>query len=114
MTVNEHEIPLNVAVEMVTRFRKELKNIVQPDYAAALPFSETFNKSVFDTLNKVPGSVAIRAYLGLDDKKQVRLIFAAVNDKNEDILPDQGGALFEYGQRCPPTCPVGPLNPQVG
>jgi hypothetical protein len=114
MPVNEHEIPLKDAVEMVTRFHKELKNIVQPDYSTTLPFAETFNKTVFTTLNAVPGSVAIRAYLGLDDKKQVRLIFAAVNDKNEDILPDQGGALFEYGQRCPPLCPVGPLNPQVG
>ena len=111
MPLNEHEISLEEAVALVTRYRKELKNIVQPNYASALPFAETFSKDVFAKLNEVPGSVSVRAYLGLDEKKQVRLIFTAVDAKNEDILPNDGGALFEYGQRCPPVCSGGPLNP---
>lgn len=114
MPVNEHEIPLIDAVAMVTRFRKEMKNIVQPAYSTALPYAETFNKTAFSALDKIPGSVAVRAYLGLDEKNQVRLIFVAVNDKSEDILSDQGGVIIEYGQRCPPVCSAGPLNPQIG
>ena len=41
------------------------------------------------------------------------MIFTAVDDKNNDILPDQGGSLFEFGDRCPPICGVGPLNPST-
>jgi hypothetical protein len=110
---DNHDISLNEAIQMVTTYRQELKNILQPDYSSALPFAETFDKSVFSKLATVPGSVSVRAYAGLDDKKQVRLIFVAVNANNEDILPDEGGSLFEFGQRCPPVCGTGPLNPQV-
>lgn len=107
-----HEITLQKAIEMTSRFRKEMKSIVQPDYASALPYAETFSKSVFTQLAAQPGCVSIRSYLGLDEKNNVRLIFVGVNDKNEDILPGftGGGLLFEFGQRCPPICGVGPLN----
>lgn len=111
----DHNIPLEEAVKMVTRFRKELPVILKPEYATknVLPFAETFNKSIFDKLAKLPGSVGIRSYLGMDESRNVKLIFVAVNDKNEDILPVEGGAIFEYGQRCPPVCATGPLNPQI-
>jgi hypothetical protein len=113
MPLKTHEISLNEAVEMVTNFRKQLPNILQADYKGALPFAETFDKSVFETLATEKGCTSIRAYLGLDEKNQVRLIFTGVAADGNDILPDSGGSLFEVGTRCPPECGVGPLNPSV-
>lgn len=110
------QISLKEAVQLVTTFRNQVKSIVQPDYSSALPFSETFSKDIFEKLSSQAGAVGIRAYLGLDENKQVRLIFVATDDQNQDILPDQDGedaAIFEYGQRCPPICGAGPLNPDA-
>jgi hypothetical protein len=111
MPQTNHEISLNQAVTMVTNFRNQLSKMLQPDYQGALPFAETFDKSAFETLVEENGCTSIRAYLGLDEKKQVRLIFTGVAADGNDILPDSGGAIFEVGNRCPPTCGVGPLNP---
>jgi hypothetical protein len=111
MPLKTHEISLSQAVEMVTNFRKQLPNMLQPDYTGALPFAETFDKAVFETLVAEKGCTSVRAYLGLDESKQVRLIFTGVTADGNDILPDSGGAIFEVGNRCPPQCGVGPLNP---
>ena len=107
-----HEIPLDKAVEMTRRFRNDNSKILQQDYSKSLPQSEIFDKSAFEKLVGLPGCVGIRAYFGVDDKNDVRLIFVGVNDKNEDILPGGGGgSIVEFGQRCPPICPVSsPLN----
>lgn len=107
----DHGISLEKAVELVTRFRTELGSIVQPGFENALPFSETFSKDVFESLVQQSGALGVRAYLGLDEAKQVRLLFVATNEKGEDILPDSGGSIYEYGQRCPPICSAGVLNP---
>lgn len=113
-----HKISLKDAIDLTTRYRKEMSGMLKPEYAnkGIVPTAETFNKSIFSDLASQPGCVAIRSYLGMDEKKNVILIFVGVNDKNEDILPDtQGGSgsIYEYGQRCPPACGVSPLNPQV-
>jgi hypothetical protein len=113
MPQNKHEITLDQAIAMVTNFRNQLPKMLQSTYKGALPFAETFDKSVFETLTGETGCVSIRAYLGLDEKNQVRLIFTGVAADGNDILPDSGGALFEVGGRCPPNCGVGPLNPQT-
>lgn len=109
-------ISLDKAVQMVTTFRKELSSLVQSSYGNSLPYSETFDKAVFEKLSAQPGAVGIRAYFGLDDEKQVRLILVATNEKNEDILPAEGSdesSIYEFGQRCPPICATSPLNPAV-
>jgi hypothetical protein len=113
-----HKISLEDAIAMTTRYRKEMPGMLQPEYAGSgiLPVAETFKKSIFTDLSVQPGCVAIRTYLGMDEKKMVRLIFVGVNDQNEDILPlgpKEGGSIYEFGQRCPPICGVSPLNPQV-
>jgi hypothetical protein len=114
----QHEITLEEAVEMTTRYRTEMPSKLKPEFAGSgiLPISETFNKTIFADLDSQPGCVAIRSYLGMDEDQHVRLIFVGVNDENDDILPDdsgEGGSIYEYGQRCPPICGVSPLNPQV-
>jgi hypothetical protein len=112
-----HSISLNEAIVMTTRYHEEMPGMLKPEYVnpGIMPFAETFKKSIFTDLSAEPGCVAIRSYFGMDEKKNVRLIFVGVNDKNEDILPDGqgGGAIYEFGQRCPPICGVSPLNPQV-
>jgi len=99
-----HEISLEQAVALTSRFRAAYPQLTGSAYPDALPFAETFPSAVFENLASLPGCSAIRAYLGLDGNQQVRLIFVAVNDQNEDILPGTGGgAIYEVGQRCPPV-----------
>ena len=113
-----HEISLEDAIDMTTRFREEIESMLKPEFSATgvLPVSETFNKSVFEDLILQSQCVAIRSYLGMDENNQVRLLFVGVDDDNNDILAgngDQPGYIFEYGQRCPPICVTSPLNPQI-
>lgn len=82
-----HKISLDQAIGMIKRYRQQLKTLMQLEFASALPYAETFNKSIFTELASQPNCVAIRSYLGMDDQNNVRLIFVGVNDKNEDILP---------------------------
>lgn len=86
--------------------------MLTPEYAGALPFSETFDKAAFNLLTDTPACAYIRCYLGMDDTGVIRLIFVAVNDAGEDILPPNDGAvIIEQGSHCPPTCPApGPLT----
>ena len=113
----DHNLPLSTAVEMVTRFRSALPSMLMPPYTGSLPFAETLNKSVFEELCNEENCVAIRAYFALDAENRICLIFVGVNEENEDLLPDidddDDFAIFEYGQRCPPICAAGPLNPQL-
>src|SRR5690349_16834536 len=111
-----HEISLEEAIELTTRFRSNIQAILKPEYAAIgiLPICETFRKSVFEILAAQPGCVAIRTYLGMDTENLVRLVFVGVDDDNNDILAnthEEAGYIFEYGQRCPPICMISPLNP---
>lgn len=114
----DHEISLEEAIEMTTRFRGEIQSMLKPEFSAigVLPISETFNKSIFEDLVIQTGCVAVRAYLGMDENNRVRLLFVGVDDNNNDILAstdEQGGYIFEYGQRCPPICVTSPLYPQI-
>lgn len=135
-----HGIPLSQAIEMTARYRPFREAILKPEFQGMelLPLSETFNRAAFEKLLAQPGCAGIRAYLGMDAEKKVKLIFVGVNDANEDILPskpiaasaaatsgitppgatadgddddDDDGGVVEEGQRCPPLCPPSsPLN----
>ena len=86
-----------------------------------LPVCETFDRDAFEELLAVEGCVSIRAYFGMDEELNVKLIFVAVNDKEEDILPQlqtlpEGDTtmlaaaadttpIVEEGRRCPEDCP---------
>ena len=110
----DHSITLDDARQMVNRFRTALPSIFQPAYIAALPFSETFNKTAFETLCQQAGSVAVRAYYGLDENRQIRLIFVPVFEEGtfSHTAVTSQPAIFEFGQRCPPICAGSdPVNP---
>lgn len=107
----DHQISLEEAADMTTRYRNELPGIIKPAYEHSdiFPLSETFKKNIFIDLGAQQGCVAIRSYFGMDENQKVRLIFVGVNDNNEDLVD----YIFEHGNRCPPICgTAGPLNPQ--
>ena len=110
-----HLISKEEADEMTTRYRNTIPLMLQPGYPNdTFPISETFIKSIFADISQQTGCVAIRSYLGMDVDNKVRLLFVGVDDDNNDILSreDESQAyIFEYGQRCPPICGSGPLNP---
>lgn len=113
-------ISLQQAINMTTLYRSERENILASPYMGQniLALSETFNRSVFDTLLAKPGCVSIRIYYGMDPSLKVHAILVPVNENNEDILPassvaltDPGEDIGEQGQRCPEECPPdSPLN----
>ena len=113
----EHRISLSAAICMVTDFRTALPALLQPGYSHSLAYAETFNKVIFEELSATQGCVGIRAYFGMDDTKNIRLIFVGVDNDNCDLLPleefgsESENMIFEYGHRCPPFCGTGPLNP---
>ena len=47
MSQTNHEITLEQAVAMVSRYRKALPSMLQTAYTGSLPFAETFDKAVF-------------------------------------------------------------------
>src|SRR5688500_10848875 len=98
-----HHISLIEAITLTTRFRNSVSLILKPELTnqEVLPVSETFKKSAFADLLAQPGAVAIRAYLGMSQDNKVRLVFVAVDDENQEILPQnpsETGFIVEYGQ----------------
>ncbi len=108
-----HQISLKEAIRLTTNYRENRQEVLKSEYRSTniLPFSETFDKSAFEKLIHQKDCVKIRAYFGMDDNKEVRLVFVGVNEKGEDLLPKDdekdGPTIQERGQRCPPICPDG-------
>ncbi len=117
-----HEIPLNEAIDMTTRYRDNKESILQSQYMGKdiLPVCESFDPSIFATLTNVTGYAGIRIYYGMDESLKVHAILVAYDASGNDILPNDsgnvsattgGGVLGEDGTRCPPFCPPpSPLN----
>ncbi|HVZ57705.1 MAG TPA: hypothetical protein VG870_13690 [Chitinophagaceae bacterium] len=114
-------ISLQQAIDMTTRYRNEMGQIVSPLYAGKdiLPICEKFDQQAFASLLGEPGCVAVRIYLGMDPDLKIRLIAVGVNDQDQDIIPASAGAgqastepyIIEDGIRCPDICPASsPLN----
>ncbi len=109
----EHPISLEEAVAMTTAFRENNQALLKPEFQdkATLPFSETFNREVFDDLLAQAGCEGIRFYYGLDTDSKVHLVAVGVNADNEDIIAAStaplpaDSLLFENGIRCPTECP---------
>ena len=119
-----HRITLDHAKQLTKKYRDNKKKILKDEYGnkPILPICETFDKDAYEELLAVPGCVKIRAYFGMGEELDVKLIFVAVNDKDEDILPqaqalpegdtsmlamsgDDDVPVIEHGYPCPPNCP---------
>ena len=112
-----HRITLDNAKQLTKKYRDNKKKILKDEYGnkPTLPICETFERAAFEELLAVPNCVSIRAYFGMDEELNVKLIFVAVNDKNEDILPQVDSTMMmrtsddvpiiDDGARCPDYCP---------
>ena len=117
LTGLDHFISLSKAIDMTSRYRSEKENIIDPTYRndGLLLQSETFDREAFEALLNSNGCAGIRAYFGMDTDLKVRVLFVAVNNENEDMLPSGGTGtdlkIVEAGQSCPVVCPpASPLN----
>lgn len=106
---NQHEISLQQAIVLTTRYRNN-----QP---AGCPLSEAFNVDAIEKLVSTPGCRFIRIYYGMKEDGNVVAILVAANEDNEDILPGNDAlttaepVIIEDAFVCPPLCPKpSPLN----
>jgi len=112
-------IALQTAIDMTTDFRADRETILANAYKNQniLCIAETFDKSDFEALLATPDCYYIRIYYSMDSYKKVHAIIVAVNERNEDILPQENETepsayIVEQGMRCPEDCPEeSPLNP---
>jgi len=98
-----HEISLQTAVDMTSRYRA--------NKPVNFPLSETFSLEAVNRLLSVSGCASLRIYYGMKADKQVDAILVAVNEAGEDILPNLTSAtteepvILEDALRCPDDCP---------
>jgi hypothetical protein len=109
---NKHEISLQTAVDMTTRYRM--------NQLPAFSVCETFEIEAVRKLMDTQGCAFLRIYYGMKEDRNAHAILVAVNAENEDILPSESVAekagdnppILEDGYRCPPGCPKpSPLYP---
>jgi hypothetical protein len=110
--MNDHQITLQQAIDMTTRYRQ--------NKPANAPICETFNMTAVNQLLAVSGCAYLRIYYGMKENMEIDAILVAADANGEDILPSQTAAAFdetgnpvilEDGYRCPPDCPPqSPLN----
>ena len=114
-------ISLTKAKEMTARYRQNRNSIINPSYSDQdiIPICDKFDRNIFDKLLSKPGCSAIRLYYGMDESLKIHPIVVAVNEKDEDILPNEsnletddiGDDIGDDTLRCPPYCPPpSPLN----
>jgi hypothetical protein len=104
-TITNHEIPLQTAIDMTTRYRGQ-----RP---VNFPICETFEKAVIQKLLDTTGCASFRIYYGMKADQQVDAILVAVDAEGNDILPPMGNTasgttdpvIIEDGYRCPDDCP---------
>jgi hypothetical protein len=110
-TTRNHEISLENAIEMTTRYRA--------DRPANFPICESFEKEAILGLLNTTGCEAFRIYYGMKENNEVDAILVAVDATGQDILPLAEAAtgsvddpvILEDGYRCPDDCPPpSPLN----
>lgn len=111
-TIKNHEISLQAAIDMTTRYRA--------NKPANFPICETFSKEAITKLLAATGCASLRIYYGMKENLHADAIMVAANEDGEDILPsaaatslqDGNPVILEDGLRCPQDCPPpSPLNP---
>lgn len=110
----KHEISVQTAIEMTTRFRASKPS--------DLPLCETFEMEAIRKLLNTAGCRFIRIYYGKKESGNIHAILVAADQDDMDILPasdpvfvteeeDADVVIIEDGYRCPTLCPPeSPLN----
>lgn len=104
-TITNHEISLQTAIDMTTRYRGK-----RP---VNFPICETFEKAAIQKLLDTAGCSSFRIYYGMKADERVDAILVAVDAEGNDILPPMANAsttttdpvIIEDGYRCPDDCP---------
>jgi hypothetical protein len=99
-------ISLSEAQDLTSHFRNELDDMLTTSYEGSLPYAETFDASAITDLLNQDGCTQFRAYFGMDENNNVRLVFTAVNSQGEDILDGSNSIIVENGILCPNNCPA--------
>lgn len=116
-------ISLQTAITMTSLYRSQCNNILKPEFQnqSILPYSEAFDRDVFDIVLAKPGCSGLRIYYGMSEDLKIHTIIAGTDENGNDILPQNSSAssssttsdddIIENGIRCPDICPSGsPLN----
>jgi len=108
-----HNITLQDAIDMTTRFRANKENILAQAYRGQniLVICETFTRDAFDDLLAQQDCQKIRIYFGMDSSYKIKVIAVGVDSNDDDILTSRAELISEQGLPCPPICPPSsPLN----
>jgi len=113
----DHQISLEEAVSLTTRYRNNRMSILNEEYSQdtnLLPLCETFDKTAVQTLLSSEACKSFRIYYGMNEDLSIHAVLVGVDDNGADILPvgaDPSFQLLENSVRCPPNCPpASPLN----
>jgi hypothetical protein len=110
-TLNNHEISLQTAIDMTTRYRA--------NRPANFPICETFEKEVIQRILDTAGCASFRVYFGMKENQQVSVILVAADAEGNDLLPSASATatgtddpvIIDDGYRCPDICPPdSPIN----
>jgi hypothetical protein len=104
-TITNHEISLQTAIDMTTRYRA--------NRPSNFPICETFEKEALQKLLDTAGCASLRIYYGMKADNRVDAIIVAVDSEGNDILPPLANTspgttdpvIIEDGYRCPDDCP---------
>lgn len=105
-----HEISLQDAVTMTSRYRENKESILNSGQPAdTLAICETFSADSIKQLLDQQGCEHFRIYYGMDENLKVHAILVGANEEGQDILTsglnEDPGVILEDGQRCPHLCP---------
>jgi hypothetical protein len=96
---HHHHIPLAEAIALTANYRT-----LHPGEVKAF----SYNREVLDEILSQPGCSEIRIYFGQTHTGEIKLVLTGVDELGNDLF---NGVLAEYGDTCPPTCPINsPLN----
>lgn len=107
----QHQISLAQAIDYTTSYRE--------NPVADLFYAETYLGSSVKALLAQEGCHSFRIYLGRKADNRICTVLVAVDENNQDILPnnnpalltDDEGIILEDAFQCPPICPPpSPLN----
>ncbi len=106
--MNKHQISLEEAKILTSRYRENLDSLTTPDFKGSLPFSETFDAVAIKEILNQPDCVSFKSYLGMKENKTICLIHIGVDAAGNDIINSLNGKgediIMELGKPCPPFC----------
>jgi hypothetical protein len=111
-----HEISLQAAVDLTSRFRDLRPSVLNPLYVGKdiVPNSETFDRAAIEALLGQADCQQVRIYYGMSPDLKIHAVLVGVDSNGRDILPDNSAdaVIVENALRCPTDCPpASVLNP---